>query len=170
MDLKELGQSIVKYGAPALGMALGGAPGAALAASLAAKFNSDSSPEDLLKAITLDPQAEIKLKEIESQERISLQGFATDLLKTQINTEVADRASAREADVARKDFTARNLAYLITTFFFTFVIYFMWLAVTPHDAIDGNETTIINYILGVLTTTFTAIVSFYYGATYTKNN
>jgi hypothetical protein len=169
MDLKDLGKTIVSLGAPALGMALGGAPGAALAATLAAKFNSaSSSSDDILKAITQDPQAEIKLKEIESQERIALQAYATDLLKTQITTEEADRASAREADVARKDFTARNLAYLITTFFFTFVIYFMWLAVTPHDVIDGNETTIINYILGVLTTTFTAIVSFYYGATYTK--
>lgn len=171
MDLKDLGKQIINLGAPALGMAIAGPAGAAIATTIAAKFNSPSTrPEDILKAFQADPEAQIKLKQIESDENVKLQELAHQEIDTRITAQVADLANARDANVKRNDNTARNLAYIIYVEFILCSIYFMWLSATPHDHIDSIEGDIIKQIFLIISVSFAAVNVFYFGSKFLNSN
>lgn len=76
MDWKEVGKRIAEY-APELGAAWGGPAGAAigtLASLVAGAFglSPDAKPEEIMAAIEKDPQAAIKLKEIETNAKVEI--------------------------------------------------------------------------------------------------
>ena len=64
MDWKQVGQSVAAA-APALGLALGGPAGGAIGSLVAAAFGVDSTPESVSKALVTDPDAAVKLQEIQ---------------------------------------------------------------------------------------------------------
>jgi hypothetical protein len=86
-------------GAPLLGAVLGGPPGlAAGAISLVTKglgISSNSSLNDIVKKIETDPEAAIKLKQLES----SYQQYLASVRLQMDQAEYADRASARSREV-----------------------------------------------------------------------
>ena len=76
MDWKDVGKAIAKY-APALGTALGGPAGGAvgtLASMVAGAFGlkPDAKPDQVMAAIEKDPQAAVKLKEIETNAKTEI--------------------------------------------------------------------------------------------------
>ena len=76
MDWKDVGKAIAKY-APALGTALGGPAGGAvgtLASMVAGAFGlkPDAKPDQVMAAIEKDPQAAVKLKEIETNAKTEM--------------------------------------------------------------------------------------------------
>lgn len=72
MNWKELGTKIADS-APLLGSALGGPLGAGLGSIIAAAFGTEPEPDKVLAAIQMDPQAAVKLQEIQSNEKVRLQ-------------------------------------------------------------------------------------------------
>ena len=64
MDWKEVGVSIAAM-APALGVALGGPAGGAVGSLVAAAFGTTARPADVAAVIAQDPEAAVKLREIE---------------------------------------------------------------------------------------------------------
>ena len=73
MDWSELGSSILSM-APLIGGALGGPGGAAIGSLLSSTFGGSSDdPEGLAKLIAADPQAAIKLKELEYAHKVELE-------------------------------------------------------------------------------------------------
>lgn len=96
MDWKDIG-AVVAKSAPILGAALGGPVGAiaGAAGSLVASFlGCEDSPQAVEQAISLNPDALLKLKELEAQEQARLFQWK----QAQLNAELADRNSARERD------------------------------------------------------------------------
>jgi len=76
MNWKDLGKRIAKY-APELGAAFGGPGGAAigtLASLVAGAFGltPDAKPEEIIAAIEKDPQAAVKLREIETNAKVEI--------------------------------------------------------------------------------------------------
>ncbi|MBF0448706.1 MAG: hypothetical protein HQL67_10940 [Magnetococcales bacterium] len=92
----DLGQLAAKS-APLLGTMLGGPGGAALGSIIAAKFGGDpSKPDELLKLVQADPEAAIKLKQIEMDHKVSLEKLAVQAANNQL---VADTAQMSAANV-----------------------------------------------------------------------
>ncbi|MEZ6852100.1 hypothetical protein [Halodesulfovibrio aestuarii] len=115
MDWKDVG-SIVAKGAPILGAALGGPVGAIAGAAgslVASLFGCEDSPEAVEKAIKQNPDALLKLKELEARENARMLQWK----QAQLNAEIVDRDSARERDTKITQIKGGNtradvLAYL----------------------------------------------------------
>ena len=96
MDWKDIASTVAKA-APILGTVLGGPVGAIAGAAgslVASMLGCDDSPEAVNEAISQNPEALLKLKELEAQEQARMLQWK----QAQLNAEIADRDSARERD------------------------------------------------------------------------
>jgi uncharacterized membrane protein YeaQ/YmgE (transglycosylase-associated protein family) len=94
MEWKDVA-SIVGKSAPLLGTVLGGPAGAAIGSLVAAALGTGGTPDDVSAAIAADPQAALKLREIELANQVQLQSLALDTTKVIL----ADVQDARSRDV-----------------------------------------------------------------------
>lgn len=95
---KDVGSAVSKA-APVLGTVLGGPVGAIVGSAgalVASALGCEVDPSEVSKAVKDDPEAFVKLKELEVQNRANLITWQTEQLKA----EVADRKSAREMAVS----------------------------------------------------------------------
>jgi hypothetical protein len=76
MSWSKLGERIAGY-APLLGAVIGG-PAGALGAVVASVFGAENNPDDILRAVNKDPEAAIKLRKIEAENK---QAIEKDLTK-----------------------------------------------------------------------------------------
>jgi hypothetical protein len=72
MEWKDVGQIAAQF-APLVGTALGGPLGTGIGAIIASVFGVDAQPDKVADAIAADPQAALKLREIESNNTTELQ-------------------------------------------------------------------------------------------------
>lgn len=94
MNWKDIGKQAIQMGAPILGGALGGPAGAAVGAMIANQFGIDTpTPDNIMAAIKADPEAALKLREVElrHQERL------TEMEVDRFRIETADVQDARKA-------------------------------------------------------------------------
>lgn len=97
MDWKELGRLVVEKGAPLLGGVLGGPGGAALGGVVASMFGGDpENPKALAQAIQGNPDAAVKLRELEARHQERLEELALEEKRAYL----ADRQDARARDVS----------------------------------------------------------------------
>lgn len=112
MDLKEIAAQIAKIGLPLLGAVLPIPGGAAIGAALASAIGAPSDkPEDLLKTLTSSPEALQKAKEFEATHHERMLDLKQKHELAMYQTEVDDRKSAREREIAIKDNTPARLAW-----------------------------------------------------------
>ena len=88
MDWKALGSKVADF-APLLGGALGGPGGAAVGAIVSSVFGSKNDPAEIERAISADPEAALKLLEIEKQHaealaKLTIENETTRLVETQV--------------------------------------------------------------------------------------
>lgn len=95
MDWKEVGRSVAKT-APALGMALGGPAGGAIGTLVAAAFGSDGSPDAVAHAIAADPDAAVKLREVELRHAEVLATLAAQQYEAQLTDVQQARTTHRD--------------------------------------------------------------------------
>lgn len=130
MKWKDVGSKVAQY-APLLGGLLGGAPGTAVGGLVAAAFGTEAEPDKVLEAINSDPNAALKLREIETTHK-------TELERLHVQAE-ANRLSADTARIEAVNATMRGEAqakqwwvsgwrpywgYMSATVFGVAVIYF----------------------------------------------
>lgn len=82
MSWSDVGNKVVQF-APLLGTALGGPGGAAIGALVAKAFGSDATPESVLAAVESDPNAAVKLAQVE-KDALQVRG---DTLQAMLNAE-----------------------------------------------------------------------------------
>lgn len=100
MDLLEFGKSIAKLGLPVLGAALPVPGGAILGAALARAIGSESDkPEDILTALTANPEALQKARQFEAEHQERMLDLVQKHALATYQAEIADRQSARERDI-----------------------------------------------------------------------
>ncbi len=91
MKWSELGEKIAGF-APLLGAAVGGPAGGAIGSLVASAFGSENEPEAIMAAINANPEAALKLKTIELDNKTELQRIALETAKA----EIADKQNARK--------------------------------------------------------------------------
>ncbi len=140
MDWSDLGKNIIKFGAPILGGAVAGPAGAALGGTLAAMFGANpDSPKDILKKIKADPDAALKLLEIQSNERIKIAETDTANFKLALKgTENARNMAIEKIKLGKEDNTPRNLAYMLTIGLFIIILLAIFVKIQP-DAVGTVE-------------------------------
>lgn len=158
MEWKDIA-GVVGKAAPILGTLLGGPAGAAVGALVASALGTGGTPDEVSQALTTNPEAAVKLRQIEADRTVRLQELVTDQAKAEIQAATADRASARDREVKTGDtFTPRALALLVTGGFFGVLAY---LLVAGKPA-EGGDALLI--MLGSLGAAWTAIVAYYFGS------
>lgn len=163
MDWKDLGQ-VVGRAAPMLGTLLGGPAGAAVGSMIASALGTQPTPDAVESAIAGNPDALIKLRQIEANRAIRFQELLTEQAKTEIQAEAADRASARQMQTAQPS----RMPALLTTgvglgFLLTLAALF-WLPIPAE-----NRDTIV-YMCGQLAAAFAACLAFWVGTTRQSEN
>jgi hypothetical protein len=158
MEWKDLAGTIGKV-APLLGTLLGGPAGAAVGAMVASALGTGGTPEEVSAAITQDPAALVKLREIEASKAVRLEELAADQAKHELATAAADRASAREREAKTGDtLTPRSLALLVTLGFFGALAYLL-AAGKPQT---GGDALLV--MLGALGGAWGSVIAYYFGS------
>jgi hypothetical protein len=163
MDFSEVGKAIKKY-APILGTVIGGPVGGAIGGAVslvASAFGVEGDdPDDILRAIQADPEAAIKLKQIENDHELQLKAMALEADRLQL----ADVASARDreakivAATGKRDVNLYLLAWLLVAGFFCLC------AALFYKALPEGQTDIIFMLFGTLATAFGSVIQYFFGS------
>lgn len=126
MEWKEIGKKVAGIGLPLVGTALGGPAGGAVGTLLAGALGVADEPTAVATAIETDPDAKLKLMELqtrhqEEMEKLALEAKRIEIEKQRVEQEgekayLDDRVNARQRDealiAAGKDNKRANLMIL----------------------------------------------------------
>jgi len=159
MDLSDLAKTVAKF-APALGALLPIPGGAEIGAAIAAAFGGDvKDPQGLSWKIEQDPDAQVKLTQIQANLKIGLR--QADVAEEQ--AEVDDTKSARDmwvklAQAGDKSNIQENLAYILLIGTFVALLCYMF---TP--TVESKE------IINGMCQMDMLMLGFFYGSAHVKN-
>lgn len=145
MNWQELSKQVADY-APLLGGVLGGPSGAAVGTMLASKFGTKETPNDIAAAIQADPNAALKLKEVELNNETKLQEL---YLKDKQNARLSHKESIMPAALS-----------VALTVFVCLVVYLLFFAPVPDASKD-----VLFMLLGVVVKEWSNAMQYWYGTT-----
>ena len=160
MDWKEIGRTAASVGAPLLGGALFGPAGSVIASIISGKFgvSPDATPDQVLTAIKGDPDAALKLRQIETTHVERLQELENERLRI----ETADVQSAR--NVHQHHWMPSAITLLMCAMFGMIIgALFIW-------AVPGDNKDIVVYITGQVSGILTSCVTYWVGSTRASAN
>lgn len=163
MEWKDLAQ-IVGKSAPMLGTLIAGPAGAAVGGLIASAIGTTAAPDAIQSALVANPDALLKLREIEANQATRFQELVTEQAKAEIQAEAADRASARQMQTAQP---SRMPALLTCGVGAGFLITLGALFFFPIPS--ANRDTIV-YMCGQLAAAFAACLAFWVGTTRQSEN
>ncbi|WP_250518588.1 hypothetical protein [Caballeronia sp. ATUFL_M1_KS5A] len=160
MDWKDIA-SIVGKAAPVVGTLLGGPAGAAVGGLVAAALGTDSTPDAVSAALIGDPDALVKIQELQTNAKVQLQQLAV----TAEANRLADVQNARARQTANpNDKTPTWLAAGVTAGFFGA------LAVVMLAPLQSAVHDLLLVMIGALQTAWVAIISYYFGSSKDSTN
>jgi hypothetical protein len=157
MDIKAILATVAPWIATALTGPLGGMAITAAADALGLADKTEAGLKLALSGATADDM--LKLKQADLDFSLQMQSLGFKNMEAMAALGNADRDSARNREIQVKDRTPKILAYLVTAGFFGM------LAAMLFKIIPDENRDILNIMLGALSSTFTAVVSYYYGST-----
>ena len=160
MDWKQVGNTAISVGAPLLGGALFGPAGSVIASIISGKFgvSPESTPEQVMAAIKGDPDAALKLRQIETDHVERLQELENDRLRI----ETADVQNARSAH--QHHWMPSAITMVMCAMFGAIVgALFIW-------AIPGENKDIVVYMAGQVSGILTSCVTYWVGSTRASAN
>lgn len=152
--------SVVKKAAPLLGTVLGGPAGGAAGALVASLFGTDADPGKVAAAISADPNAMVKLREVETRHKERLEELALEAERVFL----LDRqnARAREVDIAKatggKDYTLYALAWTVVVLFFVLV------GIMMIEAMPTENLGPVNQLFGAIAAGFGMVLQYFFGS------
>ena len=157
--------SFVKKAAPILGTAIGGPAGglAGGAISLIADafgVENGDDPGEVLAAITADPEAMVKLKQIQADNLVELKKLALQSDQAHLN-DVQDaraRQIAVEARTGKKDINLYVLAWLVVGGFFISI------GTLIFQKLPDDSTGVVFLLFGALIAGFTQVMNYFFGS------
>jgi len=155
--MKNLLKNIVGAVAPTLGTALGGPMGGMAANMIADVLGCPNTPKAIEKAVAeATPEQMLELKKAENAFEIQMKELDVDVFKL----ETEDKQDARGK--FSKDWTARIMGITVVG---GFMGYIFLVTLQPPEQ---NSEALINLVLGYLGGLASAVISFYFGASNTK--
>lgn len=169
MDFDNLGKTIANF-APILGAMLPIPGGAAIGAVIAHEFGgSINNPDDLISRIVSDPNAGVKLLEIQSNCKVQLQQLAVQQAQNELTAQTAqlesdrlDRADARNRN--SRSWMPEIVTFILVTGFFGIIAGIMYFHLSSEDE------KVLYILLGTVSTSFTAAVSYWLGSSAGSKN
>lgn len=166
MDLKALGEKVISLGAPLLGSVISGSPaGAILAQLLVHAFGGSNDTATILNNITTDPDAKVKIAQIEEDQKIELSKLMMQMAanaltaeNTRLDTAAKDTADARRFASESKSITPEILTIVLVVGFFVSIYLVMAIKSDPSDH------DVIYMMLGSVSAAFGAVVQFWFGS------
>ena len=159
MNWMDIGKQAIQMGAPILGGALGGPAGAAVGSWVASQFGVvDPTPTNIMAAIKADPEAAMKLREVElrHQERL------IELENDRFRIETADVQGARNAH--QHHWMPSAITMVMSAMFGAIIgALFIW-------AIPGENKDIVVYMAGQVSGILTSCVTYWVGSTRASAN
>lgn len=159
MDMSGVARIIAKS-APAVASVISSVnPVAGIMVNLVAQlFGADpENPDDIIQKMANDPEAALKLKQLEYQHDEILQKTATD-----------DRMNAREREEQIVRITGKRDYVLDAIAFLVIIGYFIMCGVVAFTKMDNTDHDILYMLIGQLTGGFIMILSYFFGATNKK--
>ena len=144
--------------APLLGTLLGGPAGGAIGGLIAAALGTGGTAGEVAQALSTNPDAAVKLKQIEADKQIKLQEMLLDHGTSELAIAAGDRKDARLMQTVERSHLPATLALLITAGFFGI------LATMVLGTWHASENNALLILLGSLGTSFGAIINFYFGS------
>ena len=152
MSWSELGKTIAGY-APLLGGVVGGPAGASIGSIIASKFGVENKPDQIVNAINSDPEAAIKLRSIELDNKTELEKIAMELARS----EIADKQNARKEN---KHSVMPAVLSGVLSLIIVGIIYMLFYTVVP----DGSKD-VLFMLLGVVVKEWGGAMQFWFGTT-----
>ena len=165
MEWKDVGSAVKKF-APLLGTAIAGPAGGAvggiisLITSAFGIKDEDPDPGKLLEAITTDPDAAVKLRQIEADTKIELQKIVLEHDRMAL----ADRADARTREVrivqatGKKDYNLYFLAWSVIVGFFALC------GILMNVPLPSGSSEVVFMLFGALATGFGTVLQYFFGS------
>lgn len=157
--------NFVKGAAPLLGTVIGGPVGtlAGGAVSLIASafgVEDAENPEAVYEAIKADPNAVVKLKEIELDNKVELNKLALQ----QDQAYLADTQNARSAQVQREQTTGKKDVNLYALAWTIVVGFFSLTGILTFVPIPTDSTGVVFLLFGALIAGFTQVINYFFGS------
>jgi uncharacterized integral membrane protein len=167
MEWKDVAATVGKW-APAIGAALapvtGGTSvmiGAGIGAlTQAFGLSSDAKPEELLKAIQGDPEANLKL--VQANQAFELAKREQDIKELSIT--LADIQSARNTATEQTKVTGKRDTNMYVLAWTVVVGFFLLLALLIFVALPVNQTNVLFVLFGALSSGFGQVLSYFFGS------
>lgn len=157
MNWSKLGEKVAGF-APLLGTAIGGPAGGAIGSLVASAFGVENKPDKILQAIEADPEAAIKLKSIEIENKTELQRIAVDLAKA----EIADKQNARQENKHSRMPAILSFALSVVI---VGIIYLLFYTTVPEGSKD-----VLFMLLGVVVKEWGGAMQYWFGTTRSSAN
>lgn len=172
MEWKEVAGAVTKS-APMIGTILGGPIGGAIGGIISLIGSAfglapdETTPDAVSRMLQTDPQAAVKLAEIEANHKLELQKLILEqnrLILAEKQADLADTASARQREMevvkstGKVDVNLYLLAWTIVVGFFALTGLLMY-----HKLPEG-QTEVIYMLFGGLVTGFSTILGYFFGS------
>lgn len=171
MNWSDIG-SMVGKAAPLVGTLLGGPAGAAVGSLVAAALNVNSDPESVNIALAGNPDALVKIQELQVNAKIQLQQLAVSLEVTRIQAEgaqyvaeAADRDSARKLAAAQPNDVVRPLLTMVVLGGSLFVVVAILMGWANSVITDATAALTVGTVLGIWLGMTKEVMGFWFGMT-----
>ena len=152
--------------APLLGSIIGGPAGGAIGGIIAHEFGGDiNNPDDLASRIVSDPNAQVKIIEIQNNTKVQLQQIIAQQAQAELVAQTAqvesdrlDRADARKNNTENKSIMPHLVSFMIIIGFFGAGYLLLAGGQTKSDA------QVLFMMLGTLATAFGGVINYWLGS------
>ena len=150
MNLKNIAKTVAGF-APLLGGALGGPAGSKLGGMVASVLGVDNTPDAIESAIKNDPEAVIKLRQLESDESVNLRRIAF----RETEAALKDRQDARQN---HKDSRMPAILTVMLTVMMAAIVYALFTV-----ALTDSANNILYLLLGSIATAWANAMGYWFG-------
>ena len=151
MNWSGLGKKVADF-APLLGSALGPV-GAGVGALISSEFGTEYTPDAINSCLVSNPDAQVKLKEIELTHKTKLQQIKLEMLKA----ELGDKANARQAHGQSKMPAYLSIGLTVLIALLVFLLFYV-------DVPTGSRE-VLFMLLGVVVKEWGSAMQFWFGTT-----
>lgn len=149
MNWQDLARTAAKLGLPTLGGALAGPAGAVAGKAIADALGADANPEAVREALAADPDAVIRLRQVEAEMQAEQNRHEEQLATIQVGDIQSARASTKD-DTMRRWLAAPILVIPI-------------LLIVLYACFPGLDTSVWMLVIGTTLGWAGSVVGFYFG-------